>query len=168
MPSVVVYVSDLAAAQAVADKLGYSSKDIRLGMRISTATQGFEAPADVLTARGLAAKNVSEDPSPGRDKQWNEATLVYDTVIPPKGKILTDDFLGRFTPAEREDFLDLRKTQTGTILKRVEAFINYLQTVQFVDLDDQYVIDSINGLEGAPTNVLAAGRAAEILADPRG
>lgn len=113
-----------------------------------------------LARRNLAKLQLSFDPRVPT-KQWNETTRDFDDIPEPKPKISKRDFLDRFTPAEREDIYDAARNGSAAVQKKLNAFLEYVQAVDDVDLGDQYIIDSVTAMETAA--LIGAGRAAEIL-----
>lgn len=92
--------------------------------------------------------------------KWDTATKTW-VVLTQKSILGLKDFWRRFTPAEREALQSLIATGTAAQKNKFNAFNHYLIACGCVDLSEQYIIDSVNSL---PTSVLAAGRAAVILA----
>lgn len=103
------------------------------------------------------------------------ATMQYvETHFPGLWQALIDDaperiglvqrkvFFQRFTAAEREALENIKATGTQAQKNKLNAFINYLLMDELVDLTDPYIISSVTLMEAA--NVIAAGRASEILA----
>jgi hypothetical protein len=72
------------------------------------------------------------------------------------------DFWRRFTVAEREALQNILATGTQTQKNKLSAFRDYLTTGGNVELNDDYIIASVNLMETA--GILASGRAAQILA----
>ena len=70
-------------------------------------------------------------------------------------------FWKRFTAAERETLQNILSTGTQNQKNKLNAFRDYLNTGGNVELNDDYVITSVNLMETA--NILAAGRATIIL-----
>ena len=70
-------------------------------------------------------------------------------------------FLQRFTAAEREQLQELLLNGTAVQKRKLGAFKDYLMMTGDVELNDDYIIASVNTMESA--GVLAAGRAAQIL-----
>lgn len=89
---------------------------------------------------------------------WNESTLVFDPY-PPNRVISVGDFIDRFTPKEQEDLIEATKT-----IKKAATFVEVLKLKGIADLDSTFIQVAIVSMEGEPTNILAVGRAAEILA----
>lgn len=82
--------------------------------------------------------------------------LVVDAIIPP-APVDSYEFLKLFTSAERQGIL-----REATIDFGVADWLNLLNHVQQVHLDDPETIADVQGLEAA--GLIAAGRAAVILA----
>lgn len=167
MAVVVIYIDDLALAQAAAGRIGIPAGKMVLGQLISRCTPGKEASTAKLAARGLAAKLLPSDSlSVKRDKSWNPSTLVFDTIVPLKGGIRKDEFIARFTQAELDDIFEAQRTFTGNPKKLLDGFIEKIRMLAIVNLDDADIINAVNRLETA--GLIGVGRAAEILADPGG
>lgn len=92
--------------------------------------------------------------------RWDTATKTWNAFT-TKPILSLRDFWRRFTVAEREALQNLVASGTTAQKNKFNAFRNYLTDCGSVDLSDQYIIDSVNSL---PVSVLAAGRAAVILA----
>lgn len=157
MAVTVVYVANLAKAEAAADRLGYEPEQLFLGQLISRCTPGSEADAQTLDDRGLAAKNLpNDDLHSRRDKQWNPTTKVFDTIVPPKGRLPTDDFIDRFTGAEWQAISTVRNSDEAT------ALVSYLTARKNIDLEDPNLETWLTALETGGR--IAAGRKDQILA----
>ena len=112
----------------------------------------FDVPAQHLNVFGSALLEKRE---------WNETTqtIVENTSKDP---IATYEFVLRFTEAEWDSLIAIRKTGTGPQVKRVEGFLDRLSRLKEVDLDSSNLITFMGQLEAR--SVIAIGRAAEILA----
>ena len=71
-------------------------------------------------------------------------------------------FWQRFTPAEREALQNLLATGTQGQKNKLNAFRDYVMQGGDVELNDDYIITSVNLMETA--NAIGVGRAATILA----
>ena len=114
--------------------------------------------ADPLPA-GLSVTTLGVDRPEG---VWNILTHVFDPapVLKPMLRLL--DFAQRFTTAEREALQNMLATGTQTQKNKLNAFRQYLTDAQGADLNDAYIVASVNLMESA--GVIGAGRAAVILA----
>ncbi len=87
--------------------------------------------------------------------------LVEEQVAPPPHTPLSKlEFMNRFTDAELATIYSAAKQSVA-----VEIWLEKFKLASEIDLSDQRTIDGINALEAS--GLLAAGRAAEILACPR-
>lgn len=73
-------------------------------------------------------------------------------------------FWKRFTTTERENLQNILATGTQAQKNKLNAFRDYLQTGGMVELNDDYIINSVNLMETA--NVIGSGRADIILNTP--
>jgi len=130
------------------------------GRLVSTGT--VVARDAELTKRGLVKKALAFDPQvPTR--QWNESTQDFDVVVPPKPRVQVQDFVDRFTPAEREALSDAARSHpTPAVRTKIAAFNEYLRTASVISLDDSYITASVGQME--TVGLIGAGRAAEVLA----
>lgn len=96
-------------------------------------------------------------------KVGNATFVETDTPQPPitAYSISLRDFLKRFTAAERESLQEILMNGTAVQQRKLGAFKDYLMMTGDVELNDDYIISSVNLMEQG--GVLAAGRAAEIL-----
>jgi len=89
---------------------------------------------------------------------WNNQTLEFGPY-PPSRVIPLSDFIDLFTSKEQEDLIEATKT-----IKKAATFVEVLKLKGIADLDSTFIQVAIVSMEGAPTNILSEGRAAEILA----
>jgi hypothetical protein len=73
-------------------------------------------------------------------------------------------FWKRFLVAEREELQNMVATGTQQQKNKLNAFREYITTGGNVELDDDYIIASVQLMESA--GILDAGRANTILTDP--
>ena len=134
------------------------------GELLSESTDEGVVPSPAfLAANGFVRLDVAFDiPATRASKKWNTLLKDYEDVTPPAGSLTVLDFWNRFTVVEREDLLDAANNGTVPQQKKLKAFYSYLDANGSVDLDDQYIIDSVNLAE--QQNLIANGRAAQILA----
>lgn len=115
--------------------------------------------ADALVAEGRADSWVSRDDiSPGDSFDGNTVTKA------PPNRITTirrKAFFRRFTAQEREALENIRATGTTAQKNKLNAFLNYLFMDEHVELDDPYIMATVQLMETA--GVIDPGRAAEIL-----
>lgn len=138
----------------------YAVYETATGRLLSTGTVIAKTYAE-LTVEGKAKKEFAFYVQAGT-KQWNETTLDFDDIIPPKPKITTKEFWRRFTPSEREDLHEATRVGSPAVKKALHAFIEYIRVDNSVDLEDSYTVDRVSLMETA--GLIGAGRAAEILA----
>lgn len=108
---------------------------------------------------GLATTDLGANPPIG---VWNDVTHVFDAGQTLKAVLSLKDFAQRFTTAERESLWNMQANGTAPQKQKLGAFRQYLSDAGSVDLNDAYIVASVNLMESA--GVLAAGRAAVILA----
>lgn len=108
---------------------------------------------------GLSVTDLGANPPTG---VWNSITHVFDPAAVLKPVLSLKDFAQRFTTAEREALQGILATGTQTQKNKLNAFRTYLTDCGNADLNDAYIVASVNLMETA--GVLAAGRAAVILA----
>lgn len=108
---------------------------------------------------GLSSTELGESPPSG---VWNSSTHVFDAAAVLKPVLRLRDFQQRFTQAEREALWDVQQNGTATQKKKLGAFRQYLTDAGEADLNDAYIVSSVNLMETA--GVIAAGRAAQVLA----
>jgi hypothetical protein len=91
--------------------------------------------------------------------------MGYITVRPQeiiqRYSITQKEFWRRFTVAEREAIQNTLATATQTLKNKINAFRDYVQMGGNVELNDDYIINTVNAMETA--GVIGTGRAAEIL-----
>ena len=123
--------------------------------------QNVTDDADLL-AKGLEKTLLAEDPRRD-DWKWNEATRQFDVVTPPKPIVSSYEFISRFTDTELDDIVDAAKNHANaTVRKRVAVFLEKLNLMDAIQLDEPRVVSAINQLETA--GLIGVGRAAEVLA----
>ena len=108
---------------------------------------------------GLSVTDLGVDPPTGN---WNILTHVFDAAAILKQMLSLADFAKRFTVAEREALQGILATGTQAQKNKLNAFRQYLSDAQGADLNDAYIVASVNLMESA--GVIGAGRAAVILA----
>jgi hypothetical protein len=89
---------------------------------------------------------------------WNGATFAMPAN---PVSIAARDFWRRFTAAEREALQNILATGTQVQKNKLNAFRDYVAQGGNVELNDDYIIASVNLMETA--GILVAGRAATIL-----
>jgi len=130
------------------------------GRLVSTGT--VVASAADLSRRGLVSKALAFDPQVP-ERQWNESTQDFDVVVPPKPRVQVQDFVDRFTVAEREALSDAARSHpTPAVRTKIAAFNEYLRTASAISLEDSYITASVGQME--TVGLIGAGRAAEVLA----
>ena len=108
---------------------------------------------------GLSVTDLGLNPPTGN---WNILTHVFDVAPVLKPMLRLGDFAQRFTTAEREALQGMLATGTQAQKNKLNAFRQYLSDAQGADLNDAYIVASVNLMESA--GVIGAGRAAVILA----
>lgn len=114
--------------------------------------------ADPLPA-GLSSTSLGESQPSG---VWNSVTHVFDAAAVLKAVLRLRDFWQRFSQAEREALWEVQASGTATQKKKLGAFRQYLTDAGEADLNDAYIVTSVNLMETA--GVIAVGRASEVLA----
>jgi hypothetical protein len=87
---------------------------------------------------------------------WDTVTKLY--VTPPVRSILVSDFLDRFTAAEQSSLFSKKDT-----VSNIGLFFYKIPMYKKINLDDSIWQVAVNWLEN--NGHIAAGRAAEVLAD---
>ena len=91
----------------------------------------------------------------------HKVTYLDNHVPLARLSITPKAFWQRFTTAEREALMGLLATGTQAQKNKLNAFRDYVIQGGNVELNDDYIIASVNLMETA--GILAAGRAATIL-----
>jgi hypothetical protein len=128
----------------------------------TTASGGLVSVGTVVAVplpNGLSTTDLGANPPAG---VWNSVTHVFDAAAVLKPVLSLKDFANRFTTAEREALQGMLATGTQTQKNKLNAFRQYLNDASGADLNDAYIVASVNLMETA--GVIAAGRAAVILA----
>jgi len=112
----------------------------------------LEIPAGDMKPKGKGKRE---------DRVWNERTFSFDAITLPRTLNVTV-FWERFTDAEQEEIIFRSVNGTTGEKRRLGRFLEGLRISKRIDLNDQRVIDTVNGIEDA--GVIGAGRAAEVLA----
>lgn len=86
---------------------------------------------------------------------WDGSTFS-EPVVQKRLRLSVREFREQFTAAEKSAIYTAAKSVID-----VEVWLDDLRSVEWVDLDFQQTIDSVNGLEAA--GLIGTGRAAEIL-----
>lgn len=90
--------------------------------------------------------------------RWDGSTFSE----PERNRSITPkDFWKRFTAAEREALQNILSNGTVAQKNKLSAFRDYILIGGNVELDDDYIVASVNLMETA--GILAAGRAAIVL-----
>ena len=87
--------------------------------------------------------------------ELSKATPIEDYSLTVK------QFWARFTPAEREALQNLLATGTQAQKNKLNAFRDYVTHGGNVELNDDYIIDSLTLMQTA--GIIAGGRASAIL-----
>lgn len=85
-----------------------------------------------------------------------DGTNFSEPVVEKRMRLSVREFREQFTAAEKQAIYTTAKSVVD-----IEVWLDDLRSVEWVDLDFQQTIDSVNGLEVA--GLIGAGRAAEIL-----
>lgn len=106
---------------------------------------------------GLSTTDLGANPPSG---VWNKVTHVFEAST-LKASLPFKLFLQRFTQTESEALQNLLATGTQAQKNKLNAFIEYCKADSAVDLNDAYVVASVNLMESA--GIIGAGRATVIL-----
>lgn len=107
---------------------------------------------------GLEAIEVGKERPEG---VWNTEKRIFEPAPVVKPTLSLKELQDRFTKEEREALFGV---QSSALLEKLQlgAFQKYIEYAGGADLNDPYIIESVQLMETA--GVIAQGRAAEILA----
>lgn len=123
----------------------YMLYEIETGRALSQSSHEPKKPP-----AGTATKQVDDF-----NGSWNPKTLTFDP-IPEVKRMSTTEFMELFTESELIGILDASKVST-----QVELFVLKMEQAEFIDLNKQTVIDSINAIAAA--GLITTERATVIL-----